>query len=1032
MLLAEQKKVRRMNKKIDVKDELNGNNTKQPHYWRSLAELHNDPDFNEASQHEFIKGVTDEFDPSQLSTFSRRKFLALLGASAALAAAGCSDYHDKGEIVPYTSKPEEILPGKANYYASTARDGSGILIKTREGRPVKVDGNSDHPVNKGKVSAQMQADILNLYDPARIKNPLKRGSGNVFNNVTWKDVDLEIINELTKARDKEIAIITKKIISPAAKKVLDKFIKKYPGSKIYSYELFSDVNRIKAWQKCYSSPQYPLIKWDEAKIIISLDADFLGTDGDRIENSRLFSAGRDVEKLEQFNRLYVIEGNMSVTGMNSDYRIRLRPDAHLELVLGIINELGYSPTDVRLSDVINKYSLSEKTISLLLDDVRKNRGKAIFYTGKTLPESVHIAVNYLNDKIGAVNLYRTDSSGIEILPLTDDADWVQLIEKMNQEQVAAVIHFDSNPVYHLPKDLGYENALAKVSTVVTLTETENESSAKGNYILPINHPFESWGDVKNRTGFYSLQQPVIAPIFNTRQKEAILLTWLSGSPDTYNDSLYHQYLMNHWQNEIYPTLGSKLDFKQFWYGALHDGVALSKDKPVPFGSINSDVIHSIKLKETDLDHFIISLRESYTVGDGQFAGSGWLQELPHPVSKITWDNYAAVSAFTAEKLKVKNDDLIQIDIDGRKLELPVFIQPGAADNTITIELGFGRTSAGVVGTGVGFNANLLLSKTAGISKWMFSTSSVQKGNSTYHLVSAQEHHAFDNELLKDIAQNRGIIREGTVDQYKTNSNFLQEREKPELHTFYKIFEYTEVKWGMAIDLNKCLGCGDCIVACVSENNIPVVGKDQVAKGREMHWLRIDRYYSGSPEEPTVSNQPMLCQHCDKAPCENVCPVTATTHSPDGLNQMVYNRCVGTRYCSNNCPYKVRRFNFFNFRDHFKNGYQEDSLFSLIYNPEVTVRSRGVMEKCTFCIQRIAEAREEAVKENRSLKGSDVKTACQEACPTNAIVFGDMNDKESELTKYRNHELGYHLLEETNSRPNVTYIAKLRNTHREEA
>jgi molybdopterin-containing oxidoreductase family iron-sulfur binding subunit len=1021
-----------MNNRKKEKAELSENNNLQPHYWRSLAELHNDPNFKEASRHEFLEGVTNDFHPSQLPSFSRRKFLALLGASAALAAAGCSDYHDKGEIVPYTSKPEEILPGKANYYASSARDGSGILIKTREGRPIKVDGNSDHPVNRGKVSAQVQADILNLYDSSRIKNPLKRRAGNAFTETSWKDVDNEIIKELSNAGGKEIAIITKRIISPATKKVLDGFAQKYPGSKVYSYELFSNVIRNKAWQKCYSSSQYPLIKWDEAKIIISLDADFLGTDGDRIENSRLFAIGRDVKNLNKFNRLYTIEGNMSITGMNSDYRIRLRPDAQLELIMGIINELGYGANSVKLNDVIRKYSLPGKTISLLLDDVRKNKGKAIFYAGRTLPESIHIAVNYLNEKIGAVYLYRTDAANVELIPLSDDSDWQQLIDKMNNSRVAATIHFDSNPVYHLPKDLGYENALLKVSTVISLTETENESSVKANYTLPINHPFEAWGDVKIRTGFYSLQQPVIAPIFNTRQKEAVLLTWLSGNPDSYNDSLYHQYLRNHWQNEIYPTISSVLDFKQFWYGALHDGIVLSKDKPIQHGSINSDILKSKQPEETSTDRFIISLRESYNVGDGQFAGNGWLQELPHPVSKITWDNYAALSAVSAERIGVKNDDLIEINIDGRKLELPIFIQPGAADDTITIELGFGRKSAGVVGTEVGFNANVLLSKNDGISKWIYSASSVQKVKGRYNLVTAQEHHAFDNELLKDIAQNRGIIREGTVEQYKKNPRFLHEKEKHELHSFYTTFEYTGVKWGMAIDLNKCLGCGDCIIACGSENNIPVVGKDQVAKGREMHWLRIDRYYSGSPEEPVVSNQPMLCQHCDQAPCENVCPVTATTHSPDGLNQMVYNRCVGTRYCSNNCPYKVRRFNFFNFRDHFKSGYQEDSLFSLIYNPEVTVRSRGVMEKCTFCIQRIAEARQEAINENRSLKGSDVKTACQDACPTNAIVFGDMNDKESELTKFRNHELGYYLLEETNSRPNVTYIAKLRNTHPEKA
>jgi Fe-S-cluster-containing dehydrogenase component len=429
--------------------------------------------------------------------------------------------------------------------------------------------------------------------------------------------------------------------------------------------------------------------------------------------------------------------------------------------------------------------------------------------------------------------------------------------------------------------------------------------------------------------------------------------------------------------------------------------------------------------------YALHLKESYQVRDGRFANNGWLQELPHPVSKVTWDNYVAISPATAKELGFENGDISEITVGSQLLQIPVFIQPGAAENSITIELGYGRTNGGTVGTNVGFNANKLLN-TDGLTQWLYTGADIKKVSGDYKLVTAQTIYAFDEGNKVDLPKKRGIIKEGTVDEYLKNPHFISEGEHQEMESVNPQIEYPGLKWGMSIDLNKCLGCNDCVVGCTVENNVPVVGKEQVEKGREMHWLRIDRYYSGTAEDPVVVNQPMLCQHCDQAPCENVCPVVATNHSPDGLNQMVYNRCVGTRYCSNNCPYKVRRFNFYNFRDHFRDGYQEDPVFALLQNPEVTVRSRGVMEKCTFCIQRISEARSDATAEGREIKGSDVTTACQDACGTNAIKFGDINDEQSEFYNYRNHELGYYVLKELNIKPNVTYLAKLRNTPTEKS
>lgn len=1023
----------------DYREENNLQNNPDPNYWRSFEELYKNEKTLEARNHEFADGVTDDFNPNEsLSGISRRKFLALLGASAAFAGVACSDYRDKGEIVPYNVKPEEIILGKPNFYASTCTacpNSCGILIKTREGRPIKVDGNSEHPVNRGKICAKGQANILNLYDPERIQQPLKKNSAG-FDNIDWKKADSDIIAALSMAGSKEISIVTHTISSPTFLKVLEDFKSKFPSTKVYSYELFNNSNRNSAWIKSYGSGNFPLIKWNEAKVIVALDSDFLGVEGNRIENSRLFAESRDVNS-KSFNRLYVIESSMTLTGINADYRMRLRPELQFAFVMSLMNELnkkGVISTSLAsgfsLSDFVGKNNLDKEKVNYLINDLIAYKGKSIIHAGDLLPENVHIAVNILNDLLGNKNLYRNDSSPVNLINLASLDEIKELVGKISNGQIAAVIHLDCNPVYHFPSDLNYKNMLDKVPIVVTLTERMNETAQFSNYILPVNHNFESWGDAKNRTGVISLQQPVISPLHNTRQKEAILLTWISSSPETFSETLYHDYLMKHWETDIYPSLKSKIEFKQLWFGALHDGFLLTNESAQNVGNIN---LSSLDLNQASIDTkgITLILRESYQVGDGRFANNGWLQELPHPVSRITWDNYAAISHNTAKSLNVENDDLVEVSVGGRKLTLPVFIQAGNADDTITIELGYGREFSGIVASGVGFNANQLLSSKPDFSNWVYSNASITKAAGKYSLASTQEHHAFDNPRTQDLHLKRHIIQEGTVSLYEKKPDFIQEHRPKELESVYTPFQYNEMKWGMAIDLNKCLGCGDCIVACNVENNVPVVGKDQVLKSREMQWLRIDRYYSGSPDDPRVSVQPMLCQHCDQAPCENVCPVVATTHSPDGLNQMVYNRCVGTRYCSNNCPYKVRRFNFFNFRDHFRDGYQESSLLTLMFNPEVTVRSRGVMEKCTFCVQRIEEARSEAARKGVPIKGTDVKTACQEACPTNAIHFGDINGKDSEFYKYRTHELGYYVLEELNVRPNVTYIAKLRNIHTEE-
>lgn len=1027
------------------------NDKPEANYWRSFEELYADQKTLEAKKHEFSEGVTDDFNlDKNLSGISRRKFIALLSASAALAGAGCSDYRDKGEVIPYNVKLEEVTLGKPNYYASTCNgcvQNCGILIKTREGRPIKIDGNPDHPVNKGKICAKGEASILNLYDPSRLQFPLIK-QGGIFDKASWKTVDSQIKNILNSGA--EIAVIAHRFNSPTTKKLFEEFQMKYPKAKIYSYDVFHNEIKNSAWKKCYDGDVFPLIKWNEANIILSLEGDFLGVEGNVVEQMRLFSDRKNVNEVKSFNRLYVAEGNMSLTGMNADYRFRIRPDNQLVFVLSLLNELiakkiiSSSAIDVNIKNIISSFSLKDfasqngidyKKLSLLVNDLASNRGSAIVYGGRALDEQTQIAVNLLNEVLGNTKLYRADAVDISQSVYSSNEELKNLVSSMKNGTVKAVIHFDVNPVYHLPQDLQYEKALGKVSTVITLSEFENETVYASNFVLPINHTLESWGDYNVRTGVYSLQQPVISPIYKTKQKEAILLNWISDNPIPQggnSEKLYLDYLKKNWQENIFPKISSPFTFEKFWVGALHDGIITTKEVADLNLSFSSSSFKGISPAKNSNKNFTVLITESYRLGDGRYANNGWLQELPHPVSKVTWDNYAAISERSAKALGVKNNDLVEIKVGNKKITLPVILQPGVVDNFIAVETGFGRKNSGVIADEAGVNVQPFYSLADNFgSPWIVTNVSVIKASGSYKVVSTQDHQNFDDTLTKDAHLKRDIIQEGTVLQFLKDPEFLHKGKEHKLPNMYDDFVYNDVKWGMSIDLNRCIGCGNCVAACNVENNIPVVGKDQVAMGREMMWLRIDRYYSGTPEEPKAAVQPMLCQHCDQAPCENVCPVAATQHSPDGLNQMVYNRCVGTRYCSNNCPFKVRRFNFFNFRDHYANGYYLQDSVSLMHNPEVTVRSRGVMEKCSFCIQRIMDAREEAIRKNQPLKGSDVRTACQNSCGTEAIKFGNIKDTKEEFYQYRNHKLGYYVLEELNVKPNVTYLAKLRNTHSEE-
>lgn len=1007
--------------------------------WKSLRDYQDDPDLLKTKLNEFQEGVTDDFHPDEMNKFSRRKFLAVLAASTAYATTACTNYRDKGEIVPYIDRPEEILPGKPTYYASTfSEEGTayGILIKTREGRPIKIDGNPDDPINKGKVPSVVHASILNLYDPDRLQHPSKDNRKS-----SWKNLNEELIKQFEKYQEdgKEIALITGSITSPTTKMALREFAEKYPTTKFYSIQLSNDQNRRTGWKNSYSQNILPAIKWNEAKVILALESDFLGKDGNTVENRILYAEGRNITETKELSKLYSVEGGMSLTGMNSDVRFRLNPQLQFEFIASLINELlnknaiNSSKLNDNLKSIINsnhlnkfaeKVGLDYEKLSKLVSDLADNKGNSIIYAGDILSPEVHLLVNLLNELLGNTKLYDFKNAFVNQDDLSSSAEINSLVNSMKDGKVGAVIHFESNPVYELSGDFQYENALKKVETVLSLSETPNETTRNSKYVLPLSHSLESWGLYHTRNGHINLQQPVINPLFDTMEKEVVLFNFINGK--ILGQDTYQKYVKEYIKSNVYSELNPAAPFETFWLTSLHDGVI----------SLNSDSYQLAKINQSSINNGVLNtsgitlvLNKNYNFGSGKHSNNGWLQELPHPVSKVTWDNYAAISPATAKKLNVTNNDLIKITVDSKETEIAAFIQPGMAEDTIVAEMGYGRSNSGAVANGVGFNVNSLLSSES-TSKYIYNNVSITKTNETYELASTQEHHSLDEEFVKDFHRSRHIIQEGTLNEYKSNPEFLKEY-KPEIFSITEAHEYKDEKWAMSIDLNKCLGCSECVTSCNVENNVPIVGKDQVSRGREMHWIRLDRYYSGTPEEPIVSTQPILCQHCDNAPCENVCPVNATNHSPDGLNQMAYNRCVGTRYCANNCPFKVRRFNFYNFRDHFEDSYYDNDLTSLVHNPEVTVRSRGVIEKCTFCIQNIMEARENAIREGREIGPEDVKTSCQTACPTNAIEFGDSNNKNSKVSKYIAHELGYHVLEELNVRPNVTYLAKIRNTDSED-
>lgn len=982
-------------------------------YWRSFEELNNTPEFQATLQTEFMSSpLREESKNEGTDGVARRDFLKLMGASIALTtAAGCIR-RPVQKMVPYNKQPEEVTIGVSNWYTSSYFDGQeglGLLVKSREGRPVHIQGNPKFPLNGSSASVKAQASLLGLYEPNRLQKPYR----NLFNekrtnkesvNVSWEVLDTKVVESLQKGG---VAILTGNISSPSTRAVIADFKAGF-NADLYAWDpLADDVAQGQA--SSYGEALVPGYRFDKAKVIVSIDGDFLGTWGPTMTNNKRFADGRrDIEKM---SRLYSFDSTYSLTGSNADVRFKIKPSQQFDVVMGLIAEVSGNTTSP-YSGIAEKLGLSSAAFKKVAADLVANKGESLVVAGGIQTRTqdsmaLQIAVNHLNSILG--NEGQTVVAAAGNKNATASVEQIKnLIKKMNDGAVKTLIIYRSNPIYSLSADFGFTEAIKKVETVVYSGDKMDETAINAHYVASDNHALETWGDSEFATGLYGIHQPLIRTMYDTRSFQLSLMTWAFmakvGPKRIQEFETFYDYVRNFWKAEMASKFLNGRDFDSFWNDFLQDGFV----GEVATGSARSfkGDISSLKKSAKSDAPFELALYPTVNIGDGTLANLGWLQELPDPVTKIVWDNYASVSVKTAEQNKLREGDVIELTVGDRKLSLPTHIQPGLHDQVVAVAVGYGRTHAGDVAKGVGQNAFTLA------KDGVFAGLSVEfkKTSQKIDLVTTQGHDSMEGRQLVVQATNKDI-------QKGKDANIHRH------HTWniWSGHQYNGHKWGMAIDLNTCTGCSACMTACQSENNISVVGKKYVMQGREMHWIRIDRYYTGTPENAETVFQPVMCQHCDNAPCETVCPVAATVHSSEGLNEMVYNRCVGTRYCSNNCPYKVRRFNWFNYAKLI------EKPMHMHLNPEVTVRSRGVMEKCTFCVQRIKEAKNKAKTEERPLKDGDVKTACEAACPTQTIVFGDLNDENSRVSKvFKSEPRAYELLEEWYAKPSVRYQSKIKN------
>ncbi|ARS41414.1 molybdopterin oxidoreductase [Sphingobacteriaceae bacterium GW460-11-11-14-LB5] len=998
-------------------------------YWKGLEEYNNTPDFVKNNKNEFAEPlpIEDVLNEAGLSTVTpRRDFLKALGfglGAVTLAACQTAPVH---KSIPYLVKPEEVTPGIPNYYTSSF-NGQSILVKTREGRPIKIEPNPNAGQFNCGTDARAQASVLDLYDVSKLKAPALVKDGKV-EETTWAKIDSFVKGELAKAQagGKKIRIVSSTVNSPSTNAVIAQFIAKYPAAKLVQYDAVSYTGIIQANQNSFGKAVLPKYNFDKADLIVSFSADFLGTWISGEEFTAQYTANRNYKSLEnkKMSRHIQFESGMSLTGTNADTRVPVKLSEEGPALIALYNAITGSALP---GGTLGNNTTADKVIKLVAKELVQAKGKGLVVCGSN-DVSTQILVNAINAAIGSYGT-TIDLDNPCYLYAGNDAEFNGLVAEMSRGEVGAVLFLNSNPVYDAANAKAFTDALAKVPAKISFSDRADETATACDAIA-INHNYlESWGDANAYEGYYSIVQPTINPVFNSRQAEESLLTWADAPVKD-----YYQFVRSNWEAKMLPAVGLK------WEEVLEKGVVTATAKTAgaysftqSLAQVATSIVSSSKALDKDIQ---LQVYENIPMRDGKNANNAFLQELPDPVSKVTWDNYVALAPKFAEKLKVKEFDVVTVKAsNGYSVDLPVLIQPGQAQQTASIALGYGRTKVGKAGNDVGKNAFPFVSFINGTFQYA-TTVTITPTGGYYELAQTQTHHSFEG---------RAVIKEATFKEYLKNPGAGNEKGEHKDYDLWDQYEKPGNNWVMAIDLNACTGCGSCIVACNVENNIPVVGRDEVRRRREMHWIRIDRYYSYETKDGDVTrekeiakledldhvsvvHQPMLCQHCDHAPCETVCPVLATVHSSDGLNHMAYNRCVGTRYCANNCPYKVRRFNWFNYwNDSRFDNYLNNEFTQLVLNPDVTTRSRGVMEKCSMCIQRIQGGKLQAKLEKRPLKDGDIKMACQEACSANAIVFGDANDPNSEVSKALRSERIYYVLEEINVKPGIGYMTKIRNT-----
>jgi len=966
---------------------------KGPEFWRSLEEMAGSAEFQEMMHREFPKGASEWLD-----SVSRRGFLRLMGASLALAGMTACTKQPLEPIVPYVKQPEEVIPGRPMFFATAFTLGgyaSPLLVESHLYRPTKIEGNAEHPASLGGTDIFAQASILGMYDPDRSQTVTLMGDVR-----TWSDFVGSMRGPLSVQKGLQgagIRILTPTISSPTLADQMRALLKIYPQAKWHAYEPVNRDNVLEGAKMAFGQPVETRYDFSKADVILSLDADFLyaGFPG-FTRYVRDFASRRNPEK-GAMSRLYVVESTMSATGAKADHRLPVQAAA----VAQFARDLSGILTSSSGGDTSGGGNAFLQSVAR---DLQTHRGSGVVIPGDHQPPAAHAMAHALNQALGNVGKTVFYTEAVNANPINQTESLKELVADMRAGKVDLLVIMGGNPVFDAPADLSFADALqnSKIPLRVHLGLYRDETAELCHWHVNEAHYLEAWGDSRAYDGTVSIVQPLIAPLYNGRSGLEMAAV-LAGQPEASG----HDLLQAYWQKQ-HPGA----DFDLFWRKSLHDGwIEGTSFAPKQVALKPTSAAAPASAASNELE---INFRPDPSIYDGQFANNGWLQELPKPMTKMTWDNPVLVSPKMAERMGLQSEDLVNVSLNGKSVKAPVWIQAGHPDNAITVFLGYGRRRVGRVGTGAGFDFYPLRSSTM---PWSGTGVTIAKTGGTYKLATTQGYQTMDTATGA-----RPNVRTATLDEYRRDPDFAREEEVPAPLTLYKRYPYNQelYAWGMTIDMNACVGCNNCIVACQSENNIAVVGKEQVVLGRHMHWLRVDAYYQGDRDNPKAYFQPVPCQQCENAPCEVVCPVGATIHSTEGLNDMIYNRCVGTRYCSNNCPYKVRRFNFLLFQD------WETTQYKMMRNPDVTVRSRGVMEKCTYCVQRISEHRIDAERENRRIQDGELQTACQQSCPANAIIFGNINDPESKVSKLKAEARNYSLLADLNTRPRTTYLAQIRN------